>query len=145
MLVPEANVGNKGFTVLIIERQGDIRRLLITALRPFCPCDGAVSSDEAIHLLTTYHYDLALVSADLAEHSLLDISRAIGGMSQQTGIILMPALEAKEPAVVAKRLSWIDYIEGPFDLYKIVSVVERAVKYGKVPTAGELNKAKVAG
>jgi DNA-binding NtrC family response regulator len=75
---------------------------------------------------------------------LLDLRGAARQVSPHTKLILIPALGGKEPAAVAKRLNGIDYIAGPFDLYEIVSAVERAVKERKDATAGKENKANAA-
>jgi len=110
----------------------DHEQVILDLLRRVLSREGyrvatAVHSDEALGLVSTEHYDLAI--ADIGLHRLdgRDLMKRIREASPQTALVAMTGYPADEIISFAQDNTQ-GYLEKPFALEEFLAVVRRALE-----------------
>ncbi len=103
-----------GSEILVLDDDSILRKRLAAHLRQLgAEISEAASLAEARRLLATLRFDFALIDLHLPDGDALDLLRA-GEFSENTGVVVMTALDGVKPAIEAMRLGAGDYLAKPF-------------------------------
>jgi response regulator RpfG family c-di-GMP phosphodiesterase len=120
---------SKETSILIVDDEEPIRRLLTTCLDPNYTCITAASAEEATTLLEAGTFSLVLSDIRMPGASGLELCQLVRRMSPETVVIMVSGMTDISFAVEAMRQGAFDYITKPFDLQQIQMVVDRALRY----------------
>src|SRR5690349_21775823 len=112
-------------SILIVEDEPPIQSLLFEVLSSKYKCWAADSASNAIRLMESRRFHLALVDTGLPGMSGISLCRIIVNRSPQTLVIVVSGNTDSESIDEAMKAGAIEYIVKPFDLAQVVSVVER--------------------
>jgi DNA-binding NtrC family response regulator len=108
------NTFNSGSEVLVLDDDAVLRKRLAAHLRrQGAEVAEAGSLAEARRLLGVITFDFALVDLHLPDGDALELLRG-GEFSENTGVVVMTAIDGVQPAVEAMRLGAGDYLSKPF-------------------------------
>ena len=119
-------------TLLIIDDELQIRRLLIDWLGASYDYREASSAEEALTALSEQNFDLVLSDIDMGRMSGLELVPRIHALSPDTVVVMISGNNDIEFAIRAMRAGAFDYIPKPIDLRLVEAAVERALKHGEV-------------
>lgn len=88
----------------------------------------ARTGKEAVHLLTSQQFDIAICDLKLPEMDGLEILKKTREMGLDVIFIMMTAYASVESAISAMKLGAFDYLLKPFKKNELEIVVERAIK-----------------
>ena len=117
-----------GISILIVEDEAPIRSLLTEILSPRFQCSAVENAGEAVALIESRSFDLALVDIGLPGMSGLSLCRFIVNESPSTVVIVVSGSTDTQSVADAIKAGASDYITKPFDLSEVVLTVERALK-----------------
>ncbi len=120
-------------TILLADDEAKILKSLGRALRE----DGheVVTTGcalDAVRLLTTRPFDLAVLDIRMPERTGLEVMRDLAAAvpeSERPAIVVMTAHGTVESAVEAMKLGAHDYLQKPFDVEELLIVVRRALEH----------------
>jgi DNA-binding NarL/FixJ family response regulator len=117
------------FTFLIAEDDPDLLSIVSDYVRH---CGHAVwtASDGqlALSLAALHDFDVAILDVVMPGLSGIDLIPHLRDLHPTITIFLMTAYATVSQAVAAMKLGALDYLEKPFDLKQLSTVVERAVQ-----------------
>lgn len=116
-----------GISILIVEDEPPIRSLLTEILSPRFLCSAVESAGEAVGLIESRFFNLALVDIGLPGMSGLSLCRFIVNRSPTTVIIVVSGNTDTQSVADAMEAGAFDYITKPFDLSEILLKVESAL------------------
>ncbi len=103
-----------GSGILVLDDDTILRKRLAAHLRLLdADVSEASTLAEARRLLATLRFDFALIDLHLPDGDALDLLRS-RDFSENTGVVVMTALDGIKPAVEAMRLGAGDYLAKPF-------------------------------
>jgi cyclic di-GMP phosphodiesterase len=120
---------NKEVSILIIDDEESIRRLLAMYLSEEYACLTAVSAEEAIELLASNSFNLVITDISMPGTSGIELSQYIHQAYPDTAVIIVSGMSDINYAIEAMRQGAFDYITKPFDLSQVLIAVDRAVRY----------------
>ena len=118
-------------SLLIIDDEPQIRRLLIDWLGPGYDYREASSAEEALTALSEQAFDLVLSDIDMGLMSGLELVPRVHALSADTVVVMISGNNDIEFAIRALRAGAFDYIPKPIDLRLVEAAVERALKHGE--------------
>ncbi len=118
-------------SILIVDDDDAIRRLLRACLHDRYWCSTAASADEAVTLLKSTSFNLVLSDITMPGKDGLDLCRYLQNTCPRTVVIMISAMTDIVYAVEAMRLGAFDYVTKPFDLASVMLAVDRALQYGQ--------------
>jgi two-component system response regulator HydG len=121
-------VTGKKISILVVEDEEPIARLLIHLLADKFECAIAPGADEAISLVASRRFDIVLADIGLPGMSGIELCRRVIDNRPGTLVIMISARAETEMAMEATRAGAFDYVTKPFDLLQVRQAVERAVK-----------------
>src|SRR4030095_16652639 len=113
------------FSVLIVDDEPTVRRLLTEILSPLYQCLSAESAGEAIRLIDSRVFNVALVDIGLPGMTGLGLCQIIMKRSPKTVVIVVSGNSDDQSVAEAMQAGAADYIKKPFDLSHIVTTVQR--------------------
>ena len=116
-----------GISILIVEDEPPVRSLLTEILSARFQCSSAESAGEAIALMESRFFHLALVDIGLPGMSGLGLCRLIGNRSPGTVVVVISGNTDDQSVAEAMKAGAADYITKPFDLAHVVATVEQAL------------------
>ncbi len=116
-----------GISILIVEDEPPIRSLLTDILSPMFQCSSVESAGEAIRLMQSRFFHLALVDIGLPGMSGLGLCRLIVNRSPGTVVVVVSGNTDERSVADAMTAGATDYITKPFTLAHVVATVERAL------------------
>jgi len=116
-------------SILIVDDDEVIRRLLCAALDSSYWCTTATSADEAIKRLQIDSFNLVLSDITMPGTSGLELCRYVQQMCPLTVMVMISAMTDIDYAIEAMRYGAFDYIAKPFELVRVSLAVDRAVRY----------------
>ncbi|HLG13931.1 MAG TPA: HD domain-containing phosphohydrolase [Blastocatellia bacterium] len=119
----------KDVTILIVDDEEPIRRLLATYLSDEYACVTAANPEEAISLLRGGYFNLLLTDITMPGTSGLDLCQMTQESSPDTVVIMVSGMTDIQYAIDSMRHGAFDYITKPFDLSQVLMVVHRALRY----------------
>ena len=120
---------NKEVSILIIDDEEPIRRLLALYLSDEYTCVTASGADEAIALLAGGAFNLVVTDITMPGTSGIELCENINQSHPDTVVIMVSGMTDINYAVEAMRHGAFDYIVKPFDLSHVLMAVERALRY----------------
>jgi two-component system response regulator AtoC len=102
----------------------------------------AQDADQAIEVVKKQHIELVLSDIRMEESNGLSLLSDLKKTNPQIVVILMTGFGSMEGAIEAIQKGAFDYISKPFDLNKLLSLVNKAVKH--IQSLGRDDGAKVA-
>jgi response regulator RpfG family c-di-GMP phosphodiesterase len=122
-------MSNKDLSILIIDDEEPIRRLLVSYLEDRYQCDAAASADEGTSLLCRDSYNLVLTDINMPGTSGTEFCQYINKAYPDTVVIMVSGMIDISYAVDAMRQGAFDYITKPFDLAQVQISIDRALRY----------------
>jgi len=125
-------------TVLVIDDDSEIRYSLqrVLSARPFRVISAA-SGEEGLKVAAKEKPHVILLDNRMTGMSGLETLQHLRGSSPKCMIILMTAFGTTQTAIEAMKFGAFDYVIKPFDIKKILNLVENAVKaWGDLYAAG---------
>jgi DNA-binding NtrC family response regulator len=116
------------FSILIVDDEEFVRHLLSSFLSAKYDCLTAENAKQALATLETNHVDLVVTDIMMPGISGLDLCDALRQRYPQTRAIVISALGDGPSREAARERGAFDFIEKPFDLNLILSVVDRALR-----------------
>src|SRR3954462_16030660 len=113
--------------ILVVDDEPDMRRLSSVVLK-----SGGHSTEpvgtvaEALALLGSQSFDLALLDISLGEESGLALARVIQQAHPQTAVIMVTGRADFTSVSDARRAGALDYIVKPFEASGLLDAVQRA-------------------
>ena len=120
---------SRDISVLIVDDEEPIRRLLDMCLEPHFTCVLAATAEEASELLEAGSFHLVLTDIRMPGASGLELCQLIRRVSPETAVIMVSGMTDIQFAVKAMREGAFDYLTKPFDLEQVLMVVERSLRY----------------
>jgi len=120
---------HKEVSMLIIDDEEPIRRLLETYLSGRYTCVTAGSAAEARILLTGNSFDLVITDIVMPGTSGIELCQYVHQTCPETVVVMVSGMTDINYAIEAMRQGAFDYITKPFDLSHVVMAVERALCY----------------
>lgn len=114
-------------SILIVEDEKRVRSLLFEILSPRFQCSTAETASEAIRLMESKFFHLALVDMGLPGMSGISLCRLIVNRSPRTVVVVVSGNSDAQSITEATNAGAADYITKPFDLSEILLIVERAL------------------
>lgn len=122
---------------LIVDDEAPAREELRYLLQDFTDVQvvgEATNSEEAIELLRSLRYDVALLDIRMAGGSGLDVAQAVAGLARPPAVIFTTAYP--DYAVDAFDLAAADYLVKPFDAERLRRALDRALDAGADDDSG---------
>jgi DNA-binding response OmpR family regulator len=116
-----------GISILIVEDEKRVRSLLTEILSSRFQCSSAETASEAIRLMESKFFHLALVDMGLPGMSGISLCRLIVNRSPNTVVVVVSGNTDALAIAEATNAGAADCIAKPFDLSEILLIVERAL------------------
>lgn len=123
----EVPMPDTGISILIVEDEPPVRSLLTEILSPRFQCLSVESAGEAMRLMESRFFHLALVDIGLPGMSGLGLCRLIVNRSPGTVVVVVSGNTDERSVADAMKAGAADYITKPFDLAHALAPVERAL------------------
>src|SRR5262249_6543659 len=120
---------NKDLSVLIIDDEEPIRKLLSIYLSDRYRCVSAATADEALERLAEHSFNLALTDIAMPGTSGIQLCQKVLQSFPETVVIMVSGMTDINYAIEAMRNGAFDYVTKPFDLQQILAAVDRALRY----------------
>lgn len=114
-------------SILIVEDEKRVRTLLMEILSSRFECSSAKTASEAIRLMETKSFQLALVDIGLPGMSGISLCRLIVNRSPSTVVVMVSGNSDAQSMTEATNAGAADYITKPFDLSEILMIIERVL------------------
>jgi diguanylate cyclase (GGDEF)-like protein len=121
-------------TILIIDDDEQIRKLLKELLCHDYECLDVSSAEEALSTLRAVTFDLVLSDINMGGISGLDLVPQVLKQSPDTVVVMISGQQTIDYAIEAMRVGAFDYITKPLDLRHVESAVRRALSYHQLLT-----------
>src|SRR5947209_4355027 len=129
MKLPGGDMKNKPISLLIVDDEEPIRKLLAANLSAQYNCTTAASAAEAITLMGAAAFSLVLSDITMPGASGLELCRFVREKFPDTVVVMVSAMTDIDYAIEAMRQGAYDYVVKPFDLSYVLLVVGRALEY----------------
>jgi response regulator RpfG family c-di-GMP phosphodiesterase len=121
--------GKKDITILIVDDEEPIRRLLAMYLSNDYNCVTAASADEATVLLGSNSFNLVITDITMPGTSGIELCQYVQKALPETVVIVVSGMTDIHYAIEAMRHGAFDYVTKPFDLTQVLLAVDRALRY----------------
>jgi len=118
---------DKNISVLIVEDEQRVRSLLIEILSTKFKCSSVETASDAIRLMESNFFHLALVDMGLSGMSGITLCRLIFNRSPHTVVVVVSGNSDPQSIEEAMNAGAAHYISKPFDLSEVMLIVERAL------------------
>jgi len=119
----------KEASILIIDDEEPIRRLLALYLSEQYNCATAGSAEEASVLLSVGKFSLVMTDISMPGISGIELCEHIHKTYSETVVIMVSGMTDINYAIEAMRHGAFDYVTKPFDLPHVMMAVDRAIRY----------------
>lgn len=120
---------NNDVSILVVDDEEPIRRLLVTYLSDNYRCVAAAGADEAMTLLSDSPFNLVLSDINMPGTSGTALCQYINKAYPDTAVIMVSGMTDISYAIEAMRQGACDYITKPFDLGQVQVSIDRALHY----------------
>ena len=120
---------DKDLSLLIIDDEELIRKLLSAYLSDRYRCVSAASADEALARLAERSFNLALTDIDMPGTNGIQLCQKIQQSFPETVVVMVSGMTDIKYAIEAMRNGAFDYVAKPFDLQQVLMAVDRALRY----------------
>jgi len=116
-------------SILIVDDDEAICKLLSVCLEPTYSCAAAATAQEAISLLEAGSFKLVMSDIKMPGRSGLELCQYIQQNFPRTVVIMMSGMTDIQCSIGAMRRGAFDYVTKPFDLAELTLAVDRALRY----------------
>src|SRR6266852_3740337 len=116
-------------TILIIDDDEQIRKLLKQLLGAESECTTVGSAEEALGVLDTATFDLVISDINMSGISGLDLVPRILAKDADSVVVMISGRQTIDYAIEAMRVGAFDYITKPLDIHHIEAAVRRALSH----------------
>jgi putative two-component system response regulator len=127
-----ARLSQKRSRILIVDDEESVRKLLGTHLSEHYDCDFAQDGPEALAMLTSTHYDLAMVDVVLPKLSGISLLKQIRVEAPAVVVVLMTGVQDSRLGIEAIRRGAFDFISKPFGLDEVEMSVQRGLRHKEI-------------
>ena len=120
---------NKKISILIIDDEEPIRRLLAMYLSDDYTCVTAESANEAKEILAARSFNLVITDIAMPGTSGIELSQFIQDAYPDTVVVMVSGMSDINYAIESMRHGAFDYVTKPFDLAQLLIAVDRALRY----------------
>lgn len=115
-------------SILIVDDEAPIRALLTEVLSSKYQCYGVETAREALSLMESQFFHLALVDLGLPGMSGLALCRLISKGTPRTVIVVVSGDSDDQSIADAVKAGAVDFITKPFNLVQAVATIEKALQ-----------------
>jgi diguanylate cyclase (GGDEF)-like protein len=119
-------------SILIVDDDQQIRRLLRTLLEDDYDCIESGSAEDALNLMKAIRFDLVLSDINMGSISGLDLVPFVLKETPETVVVMISGQQTIETAIRAMRAGAFDYLMKPFDVQHVEATVLRALAHHKL-------------
>ena len=105
-------------------------------------CTKASNGTEAIELLQTNQFDLAILDVQLPDLSGCDIVQFIKNSQIRTAAIMLTGVSTVETAVRALKLGAYDFLRKPINYELLIKTIDKALQHNKLETQLHVSEQK---
>ncbi|MCP4339147.1 MAG: response regulator, partial [Desulfobulbaceae bacterium] len=105
-------------------------------------CTKASNGTEAIELLQTNQFDLAILDVQLPDFSGCDIVQFIKNSQIRTAAIILTGVSTVETAVTALKLGAYDFLKKPINHELLIKTIDKALQHNKLKTQLQTSEQK---
>lgn len=116
-------------TILIVDDDEQIRKLLNQILQSDHDCTIVGSAEEALEILDTRTFDLVLSDINLGRMNGFELVPSILNQNPDTAVVMISGQQTIEYAIEAMRVGAFDYITKPLDVRHVAASVKRALNH----------------
>ena len=116
-------------TILIVDDDEQIRKLLNQILQSDHDCTIVGSAEEALEILDTRTFDLVLSDINLGRMNGFELVPSIVNQNPDTAVVMISGQQTIEYAIEAMRVGAFDYITKPLDVRHVAASVKRALNH----------------
>jgi two-component system response regulator AtoC len=121
-------MGAKDTSILVVEDHDETRRLLAASLSHEYTCTIATSADEAIRLIDSSHFDLAIIDISVASVSGFEVCRLVSQMGLDTVVIAITGMTDLGYRLRATRQGVWYCLEKPIDTEKLLVYIRAGLR-----------------
>jgi response regulator RpfG family c-di-GMP phosphodiesterase len=125
----EDAVNQNKASILIVDDEEPICKLLETCLAVEYQCITAASAEEATELLKAGSFNLVMTDIRMPGASGFELCQFVQEVSPETVTIVLSGMSDICYAIEAMRRGAFDYLTKPFDLSQVLLSVQRALRY----------------
>jgi len=122
-------MGKDEVSILIVDDEEPVRQMLIKALGSKYVCAAAPTAEEAIGMVSTMPFSLALVDIKMPGASGIELCQAFKKVCPDTVVMMVSGMTDIQYAIDSMRQGAFDYVAKPFDLSLLMLSVERALRF----------------
>lgn len=136
----------KTYRILVVDDEESITFLLKTELEELSDfdVDVALNGTEAINLIQSTIYDIALLDIKMPRVSGIDVLRFINEHSPATQVIMLTNIIDYKTAIETIKLGAYDFISKPYDSQQLLATVRRAVERRQLVIDKEVMKRELS-
>ena len=120
---------SEGVSILIVDDEEPIRRLLASYLRADYTCVTAKSAEEAKKLLAAFSFNLVLTDITMPGASGIELCEYVNAAHPNTLVVIVSARVGEPDFSGVKRCHAVDFIAKPFDLSQVLKTVKSAIHH----------------
>lgn len=129
--------------ILLVDDEQRFIDSLHTILKHFnYKCTKALNGNEAIELLKTGQFDLALLDVGLPDLSGCDIVKFIQTSGLATTAIMLTGLNTVETAVTAMKFGAYDFLSKPIDHQRLIKTIDKALQHKQLKKRLQMSEQK---
>lgn len=128
-------MSQNSISLLIVDDEEPIRRLLVNCLENEFQCATAATAEEATEMFGQTAFNLVITDIMMPGASGLDLCQLVQKLSPDTVIIVISGVSDIKCAIEAMRQGAFDYVTKPFDIPQLKLAIERALRYQALVTA----------
>jgi response regulator RpfG family c-di-GMP phosphodiesterase len=116
-------------SILIVDDEEPIRRLLATYLSKDYHCITAASADEATLRLADRGFNMVMTDITMPGASGIELCQYVQKAFPEIVVLMVSGMTDIQYAIEAMRHGAFDYVTKPFDLTQVILAVDRASRY----------------
>lgn len=116
-------------SLLVVDDEDSVRRVLVNALSSKFVCHGASNAEDAIQILSISPANLVLTDIMMPSVSGIELCERVNRLWPETVVVMLSEQTAIQYAIEAMRQGAFDYVTKPFDLPSVLMSVDRALRY----------------
>ena len=116
-------------TILIVDDEPPIRKLLCELLMEDYKCIVAASAEEAISRMSSEKFDVIISDINLGGMSGVDMIPHVSAIDPDAVVLMISGAQTIDSAIEALRVGAFDYIKKPFNFDQLLFSVRRASEH----------------
>jgi two-component system response regulator AtoC len=133
---------SKRYHILIVDDEESITYLLKTEFedRSEFDVEVALNGADAINLIQSHTYDVALLDVKMPRVTGIDVLRFVNEHSPTTQVIMLTNIVDVKTAIETVKLGAYDFVSKPYDTDQLMATVYRALEHRQLIIQKEVNE-----